>query len=85
VNTPFSKSTPPITHIRIFTAYRGYLLTVFFTKLHCWQFRVTTLTGDVFGMQLPYDSADVAERVGRNWIDFRSQTPVTQSSGFNVS
>ncbi|HEY9651595.1 MAG TPA: hypothetical protein V6C95_13085 [Coleofasciculaceae cyanobacterium] len=57
--------------IHLLTNFQGYLLLVFHTNSQGWQFRVTNPTGEVFGMRLPYDSADAAERVGRNWIDFR--------------
>ncbi|HBB34451.1 MAG TPA: hypothetical protein DDZ80_27730 [Cyanobacteria bacterium UBA8803] len=63
----------PLIHIHLLTIFQDYLLLVFHTESHCWQFRVTTPAGEVFGMQLPYDSPDVAERVARNWIDFRAR------------
>ncbi|HAG85128.1 MAG TPA: hypothetical protein DD379_18210 [Cyanobacteria bacterium UBA11162] len=56
-------------HIHLFTILQDYLLLVFHTDSQCWQFRVTNSTGEIFGMALPYDSAEAAERVGRNWID----------------
>lgn len=53
------------------TVFQGYLLLVFYTNSTGWQFRVTNQAGEIFGMQLPYDTANAAERVGRNWIDYR--------------
>lgn len=60
---------PPV-RIHLLTTVKDSLLLVFHTNSTGWQFRVTNPTGKVFGMQLPYDSANLAERVGRNWIDF---------------
>lgn len=61
----------PATRIHLFTIFQDYLLLVFHTDAHCWQFRVLNSTGEIFGMALHYDSPYLAERVGRNWIDFR--------------
>lgn len=58
-----------LVRIHLLTSCKGYLLLVFHTSSMGWQFRITNLAGEVFGMQLPYESADAAERVGRNWID----------------
>lgn len=60
---------PPV-RIHLLTTFKDSLLLVFHTNSTGWQFRVTNQEGKVFGMQLPYDSANAAERVGRNWIDF---------------
>ena len=59
----------PLARIHLITIFQGYLLLVFHTHSQGWQFRVANSAGLVFGMQLPYDSAAAAERVGRNWID----------------
>lgn len=61
----------PIACIHQITILQGHLLLVFRTNSTGWQFRVTNSAGKVFGMELHYDTADAAERVGRNLIDFR--------------
>ncbi|MBD2181265.1 hypothetical protein H6S82_22680 [Planktothrix sp. FACHB-1355] len=61
----------PIVRIHQIVVLQEYLLLVFHTNSTGWQFRVTNSTGKVFGMQLAYETPDAAERVGRNWIDYR--------------
>ena len=61
----------PTVSIHQMTIFQDHLLLVFYTNSYGWEFRVTNPTGEIFGMQLPYDSPNIAERVGRNWIDSR--------------
>lgn len=61
---------PPV-RIHQITILQDHLLLVFHTNSIGWQFRVTNLAGEIFGMELPYETADAAERVARNVIDFR--------------
>jgi len=41
---------------------------VFFTEVHCWQFRVISSGGAVFGERKLYYSAEAAEKAGREGI-----------------
>jgi len=43
-------------------------LIVFYTDAHCWQFRVISSDGAVFGEQKLYYTAAAAEDAGREWI-----------------
>jgi hypothetical protein len=43
-------------------------LVVFYTNAHCWQFRIATSFGGVFGLRRIYYTAEAAERAGREWI-----------------
>ncbi|HEY9849354.1 MAG TPA: hypothetical protein V6D28_07840 [Leptolyngbyaceae cyanobacterium] len=61
---------PPI-RIHQITIFQDHLLLVFHTNSTGWQFRVTNPAGEIFGMELPYETADAAERVARNVIDYR--------------
>jgi hypothetical protein len=45
-----------------------FTLIVFYTEAHCWQFRVISSGGVVFGERKLYYSAEAAERAGRDWI-----------------
>ncbi|MEH2063033.1 MAG: hypothetical protein V7K50_12210 [Nostoc sp.] len=40
----------------------------FSTETHCWQFRVISVGGAVFGERKIYYSAQAAEIAGREWI-----------------
>lgn len=46
----------------------GFTLLVFYSEVHCWQFRVISSGGAVFGEKKLYYSSDAAERAGREWI-----------------
>ena len=43
-------------------------LIVFHTKAHCWQFRLISPGGAVFGGRKIYYSAEAALKAGREWI-----------------
>ncbi len=45
-------------------------LIVFYTEAHCWQFRVISAGGSVFGEQKLYYTAEAAEKAGREWINW---------------
>ncbi len=47
---------------------QGVTLLVFHTESHCWQFRVITASGAVFGEQKLYYTPEAAEKAGRDWI-----------------
>ena len=44
------------------------ILIVFYTDGGCWQFRVLSSDGAVFGEQKLYYSAEAAEKTGREWV-----------------
>jgi hypothetical protein len=43
------------------------ILIVFLKDADCWQFRVLSLGGEVFGLSKIYYSAQAAEKAGREW------------------
>ncbi len=43
-------------------------LIVYYTSGDCWQWRIATPGGEVFGHSSLYYTADAAERAGRKWI-----------------
>ncbi|NJO62393.1 MAG: hypothetical protein HC836_30460 [Richelia sp. RM2_1_2] len=43
-------------------------LLVFYTNARCWQFRVISCNGSVFGERKIYYTARAAEAAGREWI-----------------
>ncbi len=46
---------------------QGITLVVFYSKAHCWQFRLISSAGAVFGESKLYYSSEAAERAGRDW------------------
>lgn len=46
----------------------GSVLIVFYTPGKCWQFRVISPTGGIFGEQKIYYSASKAMNVGLKWL-----------------
>ncbi|MHC5723213.1 MAG: hypothetical protein ACYT04_46455 [Nostoc sp.] len=42
-------------------------LMVFYTEAHCWQFRVISPGGAVFGERKIYYTPEAAEKAGREW------------------
>ncbi len=47
-------------------------LLVFYSKAHCWQFRLISSEGAVFGERKLYYTPEAAERAGRDWITQRT-------------
>ncbi|MDD1415577.1 hypothetical protein MEN41_13340 [Dolichospermum sp. ST_con] len=43
-------------------------LLVFYTESDCWEFRLISAGGEVFGEQRIYYSPEAAEKAGREWI-----------------
>ncbi|WP_392476452.1 hypothetical protein [Nostoc sp. C110] len=41
---------------------------VFYTPGHCWQFRIISRTGGIFGEQKIYYTAEAALRIGLEWL-----------------
>jgi len=46
----------------------GATLIVFYTPAHCWQFRLISPGGAVFGERKIYYSADAALKAGLEWV-----------------
>jgi hypothetical protein len=46
----------------------GATLMVFYTEAHCWQFRLISLGGAVFGERKIYYSAEAALKAGLEWM-----------------
>ncbi|MBD6620681.1 hypothetical protein FNW02_34170 [Komarekiella sp. 'clone 1'] len=47
---------------------KGSILIVFYTPENCWQFRIISHTGEIYGEQKIYYSADAALRTGLEWL-----------------
>lgn len=47
---------------------QGITLLVFYSEAHCWQFRVISAGGTVFGEQKLYYTSEAAIKAGRDWI-----------------
>ena len=43
-------------------------LLVFYTESDCWQFRLISAGGEVFGERKLYYTPEAAEKAGREWI-----------------
>ncbi|WP_373524807.1 hypothetical protein, partial [Nostoc sp.] len=56
------------TIIRAVIGIVGVTLIVFYTESHCWQCRVISSGGVVFGERKLYYSAEAKKRAGRDWI-----------------
>jgi hypothetical protein len=59
--------SPVKIHLVINTSV-GTLL-VFYTNGGCWQFRVLSPDGEVFGKQKIFYTPEAAERAGREWVE----------------
>ncbi|HLO88799.1 MAG TPA: hypothetical protein VK203_27845 [Nostocaceae cyanobacterium] len=58
----------PVIKIHLVVAIRGVILLIFYTEAHCWQFRIISAGGSVFGEQTIYYTPEAAEKAGRKWI-----------------
>jgi hypothetical protein len=58
----------PLAKISTLTSTPLCILLVFYTNGGCWQFRVLSSGGAVFGEQKLYYTAEAAERAGREWV-----------------
>jgi hypothetical protein len=58
----------PSAKIHLLTITPIGILIVYFTSGDCWQFRVLTHEGKVFGLQKLYYTAGAAETAGREWV-----------------
>ncbi len=50
----------------------GATLMVFYTTEHCWQFRLISPDGAIFGESKIYHSAEAALKAGLEWIAWGS-------------
>lgn len=50
----------------------GSTLIVFYTQVHCWQFRLVSAGGAVFGERKIYYTAEVALKAELEWISWGS-------------
>lgn len=55
--------------IHLLVGIRGLTLLVFYTESDCWQFRLLSLGGSVFGQRKIYFTAQAAEQAAREWIN----------------
>jgi len=56
------------TTIHLVASIQDVTLVVFYTTAYCWQFRLISAGGAVFGERKLYYSAQAAEKAGRDWI-----------------
>jgi hypothetical protein len=56
------------TTIHQIVGIQGVTLLVFFTEADCWQFRLISSGGAVFGERRLYYTPEAAEKAGRDWI-----------------
>lgn len=56
------------TKVQLVTIIENNILLIFYTEAHCWQFRVISSGGQVFGERRLYYTAEAAEKAGREWI-----------------
>lgn len=56
------------TTIYLVASIQSVTLLVFYTESHCWQFRLISSGGAVFGERKIYYSPEAAEKAGRDWI-----------------
>jgi len=47
---------------------KGSVLIVYYTPGQCWQFRIISRSGGIFGEQKIYYSAEAALRTGLEWV-----------------
>ncbi|MCS6283771.1 MAG: hypothetical protein HUM72_24950 [Dolichospermum sp.] len=52
----------------LLTIINNITLLVFYTEAHCWQFRLISAGGEVFGERKLYYTPEAAEKAGREWI-----------------
>jgi hypothetical protein len=57
------------TIIQQVTSINQFVLMVFYTGTHLWQFRVISPEGSVYGKRMVYNSAQAAESAGRKWLE----------------
>jgi hypothetical protein len=60
--------TAMFTKIDSVTIINNVTLLVFYTESDCWQFRLISVGGEVFGERKLYYTPEAAEKAGREWI-----------------
>lgn len=58
----------PTIKVEELVSINGSTLLVFHTPAKCWQFRVISCTGEVFGEERIYYTALAAKNAGRTWL-----------------
>ncbi|MBD2303003.1 hypothetical protein [Nostoc sp. FACHB-190] len=56
------------TKIHLVVGIHNVTLLVFYTEADCWQFRLISSGGAVFGERKLYYTPEAAEKAGREWI-----------------
>ncbi|MBE9209132.1 hypothetical protein IQ244_21855 [Nostoc sp. LEGE 06077] len=56
------------TKINLVVGIQNFTLVVFYTEADCWQFRLISSGGAVFGERKLYFTPEAAEKAGREWI-----------------
>ncbi len=56
------------TKVHLVAGIKNVILLVFYTEAHCWQFRLISAGGSVFGERRLYYTPEAAEKAGREWI-----------------
>ncbi|OUL23932.1 hypothetical protein BV378_20050 [Nostoc sp. RF31YmG] len=56
------------TTVHLVVSIKDCTLLVYYTEAHCWQFRLISPGGAVFGERKLYYSAEAAEKAGREWV-----------------
>ncbi|AFZ56856.1 hypothetical protein H6G54_02835 [Anabaena cylindrica FACHB-243] len=56
------------TKVHLVSIIENVTLLVFYTELDCWQFRLISAGGSVFGQRRIYYTPEAAEKAGREWI-----------------
>ncbi|WP_339378754.1 hypothetical protein [Calothrix sp. NIES-2100] len=52
----------------VICARSGSILIVFYSTEKCWQFRIISHTGGIFGLEQIYYTYDAALKAGREWL-----------------
>jgi len=55
------------TTIHLVVGIQNITLLIFYTEAQCWQFRVVSDRGEIFGERKLYYSAEAAEKAARDW------------------
>jgi hypothetical protein len=54
--------------IQSISTINGYILLVFYTPGKCWQFRVISPNGSVYGSQQIFYTSEAAREAGISWV-----------------
>ncbi|GAX45836.1 hypothetical protein NIES4075_68570 [Tolypothrix sp. NIES-4075] len=54
--------------IQYISAINGYILLVFYTPGKCWQFRLISPNGSVFGSEKIFYTSQAAREAGISWV-----------------